>query len=206
MFYTLYFKRKVSKYQAGWCPRGLMSSIGKYKRNVLSYNATLLMSLGWALFSIFHHLMRVLYRRITPEMSYYIDSVLWIVGVNIFYVCLSLILLREDLTSLTERPEVAKFFISKHETLEPRRPCLQVVNTSNIVHSTSQPKKAETSQGSQGRYVLKHVQTLSTILNKDYKEGNRSSNAGIPISRLSSHSHLGSQSAGPSHLAPVEID
>ena len=132
--WTLYFNRKVDKFISGHCPRGTMSSIGKYPRNAISFETTKNLSVTWTCIPVLHHFMRLWYKHcLRPTTAYYIDTIFWSICVYLLYICLSISVSFNEISSIKEVAKPQYFYVIKNKKLQPRRPMSQKVRHSRLI-------------------------------------------------------------------------
>ena len=120
LFYTTFFTRRVHNYKANNFPRGRMSAIGFYKRNVITFSTTakfafmFILSFNWLI-----KLSRIfLFKRVDHVYLFYIESACWFILIDMFYICLSLFIASHEMPSNSKR-KISHF--PKPINLEPRR-------------------------------------------------------------------------------------
>ena len=90
-----------------------MSCIGKYQRNVLNFTTTVKLALAWGFFPIFRQFVLLAYERldeqVSPQHIFNIDTVLWILFSDVFYIYLNLGLKRRAIPSINEVPRPTDF-------------------------------------------------------------------------------------------------
>ena len=124
IFYVCYHYRKVHNLFKGLCPNNKMACIGKYKRNILNYQNTAILSIMSSLF----HLVSIgneqlfLIFQMSPGVLFSMDSIFD----SLFYCalpfCLTLMLINADIPSSSEVPRRTQFYVRRPEGLVPRLP------------------------------------------------------------------------------------
>ena len=145
LFYVKYFSFRMNGFMRGLCPRGKMSCIGKYQRNVLNFRTTVKLALAWGFFPIFRQFVLLGYahieERVSPQNVFYIDTVLWILFSDVFYTYLNLSLRSRGIPSITEVPRATNFSdLSKnHVALEARRAIVDNKRTPSYFRRQTMP-------------------------------------------------------------------
>ena len=126
IFYTVKFYFRMTRCN-GQCPGGKMSSIGKYRRNILGLETTFWAGVSGSCFLLLQNLVRfVSVNYLSRWHAFYanfimLDSLIFLFYVSIFcFVCL------KDIPSVSDPPRKIVFYVSRPTVLEPRRPRNQV--------------------------------------------------------------------------------
>ena len=86
-------------------------------------------TLWWNGFSVLDVLLLLFYSHLKDDLSpkavFYINNIIWVLGLDIFHLYLTLKLLMRDMPSLKEVPREIAFYPRKPSILEPRRPTLE---------------------------------------------------------------------------------
>ena len=86
-------------------------------------------TLWWNGFSVLDVLLLLFYSHLKDDLSpkavFYINNIIWFLGLDIFHLYLTLKLLMRDMPSLKEVQQEIVFYRRKPSTLEPRRPTLE---------------------------------------------------------------------------------
>ena len=86
-------------------------------------------TLWWNFFTALDVLLLLLYSQLRDDLSpkavFYINNIIWFLGLDIFHLYLTLKLLMRDMPSLKEVQQEIVFYRRKPSTLEPRRPTLE---------------------------------------------------------------------------------
>ena len=124
IFYVWYHYRKVHKLVHGLCPNNKMSCIGKYKRNVLDYQNTAILSIMSSLFHVISIVNKELFSifKISPAVLFSVDSISDSLFYNVLPFCLTLVLINSDLPSSREVTRPTQFYVRRPEVLVPRLP------------------------------------------------------------------------------------
>ena len=126
IFYSVRFLYRMTRYINGQCPGGKMSSIGKYRRNILGLKSTFWAGVSGSLFPLIQNILRtVTEHSLSRWHAFYanfiiLDSLLYLFYISIFFVA-SL----KDLPSVSDPPRKTTFYASRPTELEPRRPKTQ---------------------------------------------------------------------------------
>ena len=97
IFYLLvYIARKISKYKKGQCPKGKMSSIGKYRRNAYSYLESLWLVFRWSFYSLLDVIMLIVYNTFQTQLGalgiFYLNNVIMFSWTELFYIVFTIVL------------------------------------------------------------------------------------------------------------------
>ena len=81
IFFVLYLTWKAKKFIKGHCPQKKMSSIGRYKRNLMSHMESTIMGLYWNLLALFetHNHIQWSINQLRPDLVFKVESILWII-------------------------------------------------------------------------------------------------------------------------------
>ena len=86
-------------------------------------------TLWWNFFTALDVLLLLLYSQLRDDLSpkavFYINNIIWFLGLDIFHLYLTLKLWMRDMPSLKEVQQEIVFYRRKPSTLEPRRPTLE---------------------------------------------------------------------------------
>ena len=124
IFYAWYHYRKVQKLVEGLCPNNKMSCIGEYKRNILDYKNTAILSIISSLFHLIFIVNEELFFifKISPGVLFSMDSIFDSLFYCVLPFCLTLVLINADLPSSNEVPRRTQFYVRRPEVLVPRLP------------------------------------------------------------------------------------
>ena len=124
IFYVWYHNRKVQTLIHRLCPNMRMSCIGKYKRNVLDYQNTAILSIISSLLQLLSIINEELFSifEITPGLVFIIDSICDMLFYYVLPFCLALLFINADLPSRGEVSRRTQFYVRRPEVLEPRHP------------------------------------------------------------------------------------
>ena len=91
----------------------------------------------WNIFTVVDVLLLLVYdqykTQLGPETVFYINNVIWFLGIDLYHLYFTLALWTHDVPSIKEVPRRIVFYPSKPSNLEPRRPKLENSNdTSNV--------------------------------------------------------------------------
>ena len=144
LFYVIYFYFQMKTFMSRLCPRGKMSCIGKYRRNVLYFTTTVKLALAWGFFPIFRQFVLLAYahldQQVSPQNVFYIDTVLWTLSSDLFYTYLNLRLRRRGIPSITETPRASNFsdLSRNNSVLEARRAVVDNCNKRRVSYPRRQ--------------------------------------------------------------------
>ena len=86
-------------------------------------------TLWWNFFTALDVLLLLFYSQLRDDLSpkavFYINNIIWFLGLDIFHLYLTLKLWMRDMPSLKEVQQEIVFYRRKPSTLEPRRPTLE---------------------------------------------------------------------------------
>ena len=122
--FTIYLYLKAKKFTKGHCPHKKMSSIGKYKRNLMSHGETTMMAIMWNLMGVWETSNHYQYKNseISPGTAFQAENLLWLIfgegTIFLFTIGLSL----RDIPTIQQIPRRTKFYLHKPNALEPRQP------------------------------------------------------------------------------------
>ena len=153
-------------------------------------------TLWWHCFSVLDVLLLLLYSQLRDDLSpkavFYINNIIWFLGLDIYHLYLTVKLWMRDTPSLKDVQREIAFYPRKPGILEPRRPML--TNTFSIFDCKRDQKTSWTERGStlpgrsagkettQKERSIKNYKTRIVGLNKGQTESNRST----PIPNLPS--------------------
>ena len=122
LVYTLRFVKRIRKYVLGQCPRNNLSSIGRYRRNVVDLRLELRCSVLGSCFPGLDYAVRMISMNQTPAFAFFVNFFLLDGLLYLFFASLFFALSRHDIPSKRVIPEKYFFFISHPpQRLEPRR-------------------------------------------------------------------------------------
>ena len=130
LVYTIRFVKRVRRYVKGHCPRNKMSSIGKYRRNVVNMHWEFGCSVLGSCFPSIDYALRKISMTYIPQFAFLVNFVLIDSMVYLFYIFLFFALRRNDIPTKRELPAKCTFYISHPKHLEPRR---STPNTCSLV-------------------------------------------------------------------------
>ena len=122
--FTMYLSEKAKRFMKKHCPHKKMSSIGRYKRNLMSHVETSMMAIIWNLLGIWetfvHFQLRIF--NISPDTAFKVDTMLWLILGEGTIFLLTVVLSLRDIPTYEETPRRTKFYVHIPGDLEPRRP------------------------------------------------------------------------------------
>ena len=121
LVYTLRFVRRIRKYVLGQCPRNILSSIGRYRRNIVNLRLEFWCSVLGSCFPGLDYAVRRISMNQTPAFAFFVNFVLLDGLLYLFFVSLSFALSRYDIPSKGVIQEKYFFYVSRPQHLEPRR-------------------------------------------------------------------------------------
>ena len=139
LVYTLRFVKRIRKYVLGQCPRNILSSIGRYRRNVLNLRLEFWCSVLGSCFPGLDYTLRKVSMNQTPAFAFFVNFVLLDGLLYLFFVSLFFALSRHDVPSKEVILENYFFYVSHPQQLEPRR-------SSHIVSSSPLQGVSEVSE------------------------------------------------------------
>ena len=99
-------------------------------------------TLWWNLFSVLDVLLLLFYSQLKDDLSpkavFYINNIIWFLGLDVYHLYLTVKLWMRDIPSLKEVPREIVFYPRKPSILEPRRPMLE--NTINTIDGSRDQK------------------------------------------------------------------
>ena len=153
-------------------------------------------TLWWHCFSVLDVLLLLLYSQLRDDLSpkavFYINNIIWFLGLDFYHLYLTVKLWMRDIPSIKDVQREIAFYPRKPSILEPRRPMLD--NTVNISDGKRDQKTKWTESGSplpgrsagkettQKERSIKICKRGMASLNKGQKESKRST----PIPNLPS--------------------
>ena len=145
-------------------------------------------TLWWHCFSVLDVLLLLFYSQLKDDMSpkavFYINNIIWFLGLDIYHLYLTVKLWMRDMPSIKDVQREIAFYPRKPSILEPRRPMLE--NTVNISDGKRDQKTRWTEIGSplpgrsagkettQKERSIKICKTRIVGSNKGQKESKRS--------------------------------
>ena len=145
-------------------------------------------TLWWHCFSVLDVLLLLFYSQLKDDMSpkavFYINNIIWFLGLDIYHLYLTVKLWMRDMPSIKDVKREIAFYPRKPIILEPRRPMLD--NTVNISDGKRDQKTRWTEIGSPlpGRSAGKETTQKKRSI-KIYKRGIASLNKGQKESKSS---------------------
>ena len=121
LVYTLRFVRRIRKYVLGQCPRNILSSIGRYPRNVVNLRLEFWCSVLGSCFPSLDYAVRRISMNQTPAFAFFVNFVLLDGLLYLFFVGLFFALSRNEVPSKRVTPENYFIHVSPPQQLEPRR-------------------------------------------------------------------------------------
>ena len=121
LVYTLRFVKRIRKYVLGQCPGKKVSSIGKYRRNVVNLGCEFWCSVLGSCFPGLDYAVRKISMNQTPEFVFLVNFVLLDGAFYLFFVTLFFALSRDYIPSKELIPDKCFFYVSWPKHLEPRR-------------------------------------------------------------------------------------
>ena len=98
--------------------------------------------LWWNIFTVLDVLLLLIYNQLSnhlgPKTVFYINNVIWFLGLDIYHLYFTLALWTRDVPSIKEVPRRIVFYPMKPTSLEPRRPKLENIDTSNVCGTQDQ--------------------------------------------------------------------
>ena len=122
VFYIIRNVLKVKSFVYGQCPSGKLSSIGKFQRNVIGLRATCIFALILHSFTFANKFMRELTQNLDKSTAFFVNFVIIDGFVYLFPFCIFLFSRDQDIPTRKDAAQNVRFYVSKVETLEPRRP------------------------------------------------------------------------------------
>ena len=136
VFVSFYLEWKVKKFTKGICPKGSMSCIGKYKRNLVTMKETkTLFCLSQTVLLLqmaFLVSLPKLEKYLTAKDIFWIYNSIYLIGfvIELIYHRQVIIPTFEVLSSMSMKPNKKRFFSTKLPTvLEPRREYVKIKET-----------------------------------------------------------------------------
>ena len=103
---------------------------------IIANKVTLACTLWWNFFTVLDVTLLFVYKQLSsqlgPENVFYINNVIWFVGLDLHHFYFTLALWSHGVPSIKEVPQNIVFYQSKPAHLEPRRPKLENNDTSNV--------------------------------------------------------------------------
>ena len=121
LFYTIRFVRRIRRFVMGQCPRNILSSIGKYRRNVANLYWEFWCSVLWSFFPSIDFTLRKISMAYIPHFAFFVNFVLIDSVLYLFFILLFLALCQSDIPSKVETKK-HPFYVTDPKHLEPRRP------------------------------------------------------------------------------------
>ena len=130
LFYTIRFVRRIRRFVKGQCPRNILSSIGKYRRNVANLYWEFWCSVLWSFFPSIDFTLRKISMAYIPHFAFFVNFVLIDSVLYLFFIVLFLALCQSDIPSKAEMSKKRPFYVTDPKRLEPRR---STPNTCSLV-------------------------------------------------------------------------
>ena len=121
LFYTIRFVRRIRRFVKGQCPRNILSSIGKYRRNVANLYWEFWCSVLWSFFPSIDFTLRKISMAYIPHFAFFVNFVLIDSVLYLFYIVLFLALCQSDIPSKAELTKRHPFYVTYPKHLTPRR-------------------------------------------------------------------------------------
>ena len=211
LVYAIRFVKRIRKYVLGQCPGRKLSSIGKYRRNVVNLGCEFWCSVLGSCFPGIDYAVRKISMNQNPEFAFLINFVLVDSAFYLFFVALFFAQSRDNIPSRKLISDKYFFYISLPKHLEPRRSCqiepslaLQGVPT-NVSDSNFFPLLRRTVLTPEGRRynITNYVSTREAdVLQQRLCLETRAKRKKliIEVQPLCSALICSSKSAGPVHL------
>ena len=123
LVYALRFVKRIRKYVLGQCPGKKLSSIGKYRRNVVNLGCEFWCSVLGSCFPGIDYAVRKISMNQNPEFAFLINFVLVDSAFYLFFVALFFAQSRDNIPSRRLISDKYFFYVSLPKHLEPRRSC-----------------------------------------------------------------------------------
>ena len=92
--------------------------------------------LWWNIFTVLDVLLLLLYdqlrNQLGPQAVFYVNNVIWFLGLDIYHLYFTFALWTQDIPSIKEVPQKIPFYPLQPTNLEPRRPKQENSNTANV--------------------------------------------------------------------------
>ena len=121
LVYTLRFVKRIRKYVQGQCPRNILSSIGRYRRNVVDLRLEFWCSVLGSCFPGIDYAVRKISMNQTPAVAFFVNFVLLDGLLYLFFVSFFFALSRCEIPSRKVVLKNYSFYVSRPQQLEPRR-------------------------------------------------------------------------------------
>ena len=134
-FYMVRFVHRVKKFVRGQWPRGKMSAIGKYQRNVIDLNTTYVIALILHCFTFVIKFLRQPTQNLDKSSAFLINFIVFDSFIYILSCCVFLYARKQDMPDRTDAAKHVEFYISKIQVLAPRTPdnfCCHDLNQTDI--------------------------------------------------------------------------
>ena len=121
--FTLYSNKRVSTLLKGFCPKGKMACIGKYRRNMIDYKEARAFSLFTYCILIVDVVLVVIYDRfdLDPKLAFHIDSVVMVLLIETVYFVIVLKLSLKTIPEKEDALDMTRFYARPQEGPIPRR-------------------------------------------------------------------------------------
>ena len=122
--YVFYLGSRSKRLIKIMCPGSKMSCIGLYKRNVLDYRETAVLSVAWAVMNMFYAVNIELYKYLdlSPKAAFFIDTFYYIFVFEIITISIIFALSSRDFPVHTPPCQVQQFYVTFPSVLVPRVP------------------------------------------------------------------------------------
>ena len=123
LLYTLSFVRRIRKYVLGQCPGNNLSSIGRYRRNVVDLRWEFWCSVLGSSFPGLDYVVRKISMTQTPKFAFFVNFVLLDSMLYLFFIIFFFSVSRLPIPSKKKAQQKCSFYVfpQPQEYLEPRR-------------------------------------------------------------------------------------
>ena len=121
-FYMVRFVHQVKTYAYGQCPRGKMSSIGKYQRNVIDLNATFIIALVLHCFTFVIKFLRQPTKNLDNSDAFFVNFIVFDGFIYLLSCCVILHARGQEIPDRKDAAVDVEFYVTKPRVLQPRRP------------------------------------------------------------------------------------
>ena len=122
--FTIYLYGKAKIFMKGYCPHKKMSSIGRYKRNLMSHVETTILAIMWNLLGMWEVSVHFQYSNynISPANAFKTENMLWLILGEGTIFMFTVVLSFRDIPTNEQTPKQTQFYVHIPGPLEPRRP------------------------------------------------------------------------------------
>ena len=124
IFFVLYFSWKAKRQLKTFGPNNKMTSIGKYRRNVINYRESAVVSVAWSLFNILDVSLIAVCKLLNLGRNtfFFVDRFMSVILLEFLSIFIVYRISCREMPCLCKPPKPAQFYVHSPLVLVPRRP------------------------------------------------------------------------------------